>query len=102
MMAEPVSDDSLTAIDDANEKNVASTRLSTNTKLTKILFNDEVQKAIEQVGVKFRQEFNGKPNTSLSKINAVGSTYRCNGQSRFQRNRLHKSFVSYRAIVVDH
>lgn len=50
-MAEPFSDDSLTAIEDTSDKQIASTRLTSNTKLTKILFNDEVQKAIEQVGV---------------------------------------------------
>lgn len=51
MMADPVSDDSLTVIDDTSDKHLASTRLTSNTKLTRILFNDEVQKAIEQVGV---------------------------------------------------
>lgn len=49
-MAEPVSDDSLTAIVDTSDRQHAAARLSSNTKLSKILFNDEVQKAIEQVG----------------------------------------------------
>lgn len=50
MMTDPVSDDSLTVIDDTSAKHLASTRLTPNTILTRLLFNDEVQKAIEQVG----------------------------------------------------
>lgn len=47
MMAEPASDDSLTAIDDTSDKHSAAAR---RTSTTKLIFNDEVQRAIEQVG----------------------------------------------------
>lgn len=52
IMAEPISDDSLTTIDDTHATKPSVARYNPHTKLTKILFNDEVQKAIEQVGAR--------------------------------------------------
>lgn len=66
MMADPVSDDSLTVIDDTSDKHPAATRLTPNTKLTRILFNDEVQKAIEQVGAQSVRFTANSDNTTIS------------------------------------